>query len=41
MNDSSQLVEVCSDSVFYIHTYRCKHAGDEDDELEKSFAVEV
>ena len=31
-NDCPQFTEVCSDSAFHIHTYRCKHAGDEDDE---------
>ncbi len=40
-NDCPQFTEVCSDSAFHIHTYRCKHAGDEDDELYIRKAIEL
>lgn len=41
MNICPQLSEVCNDSTFHIHTFRCKHAGDEDDELYIRKAIEL
>ena len=41
MNGCSQISEVCSDSAFHIHTYRCKHASEEDDELYIRKAIEL
>ena len=40
-NKRDQLMEVCRDSAFHIHTFRCKHAGDEDDELYIRKAIEL
>ena len=41
MNVCPQLSKVCHDSAFHIHTFRCKHAGDEDDELYIRKAIEL
>jgi len=41
MNQSVPLIEICKDSIFHVHTYRCKHAGEEDDEAYIKRAVEL
>ena len=41
LNKRDQLTEVCADSIFHVHTYRCKHAGDEDDEAYIRKAMEL
>lgn len=31
VNELRPVAEICADDIFHVHTYRCKHAGDEED----------
>ena len=41
INQRSPLMEVCKDGIFHVHTHRCRHAGEENDEAYIKRAVEL
>lgn len=40
-NERGPITEVCTDSIFHVHTYRCKHASEESDEAYIRKAIEL